>query len=998
MGMNATPNEMRPTVTRSISDRCSQSQASLTWLQERMHPYFWITMQDAPEAVANLALRLPDLAQDQQLILADREKRLIVARLNRPGSLYETLRSLSEREISYAQFTHSYGPIPDLEEGLEIQRFEFDRKSHQEIAEAGEVAIPAALRRGVRAAARSYYPDFDLGELDRLLRLLWLNNESYVRISPPRRVAQILWLFYQSNQHGGIYFDVEQTEDTEHHREFRVMFAAGNPPQLNFLPQIMEVFNRLGIGVKRAYCLTISNGLHPYFLATFYVHSRTMVLGDPNSELFGRLRKELYNTQILSSASLPYRQFVVQRVMSGEEASLVNAFIAFCHTNLAHHQPDRFGFEDVEGAFHAHPDLALKLVWLFTTRFDPSLENRQALYDQALAEVEQAIAAYNTGHRYLDEVRRTVLRCALLFIRHTLKTNFFVAEKQALAFRLDPAYLEELGPEFIADLPPERPFRITFFFGRHGSGYHIGFSDIARGGWRTILTKGWDDYVTAANTVFRENYVLAHTQHLKNKDIYEGGSKMVVVVYAADLKDQDLVTRRLYKLQYGLINAFFDIFVTENGRAKDPRVVDYYGEDEPIELGPDENMHDVMVEQIARLSVQRGYILGIGVISSKKVGINHKEYGVTSTGVVKFAEIAMTELGIDIRQDPFAVKFTGGPGGDVAGNAMRLLLDRCPQVKITFIVDGTAALVDPAGADHGALGKILLRSDLEAFDPGALHEGAFILYRNARRTEGLRELYKKVERTSEGLQERWITVDEFYREYNELLFTVPADLFIPAGGRPETIDGENWTNFFAEDGTPSARVIIEGANSFLTPEAREALQKKGIVILRDASANKCGVISSSYEIIANLLLTKKEFLAHKERYVGDVLEILETRAEDEARLIFRRKRDPACSQLCTEISAALSTEINSHYARLFSYFQAHPELCDDPLFKKAIEAHLPRLLRETQRYRRRIKNLPPKYKYAILAAELASSLVYRGDTEADFVEMLRGHLMRSLGN
>ena len=38
-----------------------------------------------------------------------------------------------------------------------------------------------------------------------------------------------------------------------------------------------------------------------------------------------------------------------------------------------------------------------------------------------------------------------------------------------------------------------------------------------------------------------------------------------------------------------------------------------------------------------------------------------KEYGVTSLGVVKFAEISMAELGIDIRRDDFSVKFTGGP-------------------------------------------------------------------------------------------------------------------------------------------------------------------------------------------------------------------------------------------------------------------------------------------------------------------------------------------------
>jgi glutamate dehydrogenase len=167
--------------------------------------------------------------------------------------------------------------------------------------------------------------------------------------------------------------------------------------------------------------------------------------------------------------------------------------------------------------------------------------------------------------------------------------------------------------------------------------------------------------------------------------------------------------------------------------------------------------------------------------------------------------------------------------------------------------------------------------------------------------------------------------------------------------------------------------------------------------MRDASANKCGVISSSYEVIANLLLKEREFLDLKDRYVVDVIEILEKRAEDEARLILRRKREPGCGLLYTEISDALSQEINGLYARLFKYFQEHPQLCLQPLFRRAILNHLPRLLRDSPLFRRRIRSLPAKYIYAILAAEIASSLVYRGDREADFAEMIRGHLMRNFG-
>lgn len=981
-------------ILKIISAGRTRTLGNIKWLQAKMHPYFSITMQDHKAEIASLASGLHGLAYNSRLVLADNEKSLIIARLNRPGSLYETLQNLQEKEISYAQITHSNGPAPGMDHELEVQRFDFDRKEALEIVATADVVIPETIRRDISLVLKHHYPAFDFAEFDKVLRILWLNNEHYVRNSPARRVAQVLWLFHQGRKQEGIYLDVEETEGHDGRAEYRILFAAGNPPQKDFLLQTMEVFNRLDIGIKRAYCLNISTGIHPYFLGTFYVDSNGDGWLSKDSSLVNRLKKELYNTQILSTGSPTYRNFVTSRIMTGEEASLVNAFISFCHTQLA---PDPFDYEDVARAFHSHPDMALKLVALFRSRFDPTVvAGREQLYEKVSAVTERAIAEYNTGHRYIDEIRRTMFKCCLIFIRNILKTNFFIPEKQALAFRLDPAYLDELDSQFTVSLPAERPFRITFFFGRYGAGFHVGFSDIARGGWRTILAKGRDDYVSCATTLFKEVYVLAHTQHLKNKDIYEGGSKMGVVLDITNQEDQDLVTQRLYKLQYGFINAFFDIFVTRDGQAKDPRVIDYYGEDEAIELGPDENMHDSMVELIARQSVNRGYLLGIGVISSKQVGINHKEYGVTSIGVVKFAEATMKELGVDIHRDPFTVKFTGGPNGDVAGNAMRLLLERCPQVKINLIVDGTGVLYDPQGADRGKLQSLLLLSDLDSFAPQALHPGGFILYRNQCRQEGLRQLFKKTVRTEVGLEEKWVALDEFHREYGGLIFSVPADLFIPAGGRPETIHGDNWQRFFTLEGRSNTQAIVEGANSFITPEARSHLQKRGVIVLRDASANKCGVISSSYEIIANLLLSEKEFLAKKNRYVADVIEILEKRAKEEACLIFKRYRESGKNQLFTEISENLSKEINSHYAKLFNFFQQNSQLCNEPLFRRTILSHLPRMLRESPKYRLRIKNLPEKYQYAILASEIASSLVYRGNREEDFGEMLKGHLSRTI--
>ncbi len=982
-------------VEEAIHNNQQKAKTNLAWLEKQMHPYFFLSMRQEPEAISILATILDSLASNKRRILADTEDKLILARLNQPGSLYDSLSTLREKDISFAHITQSYAKIPGLDQMLEIQRFEFDRKSHQEIANGLKqpINIPMSLEEAIATSVKQIYPDFDFSQFDSLLNILWLNNPSYVENSTTKRVAQILNLYEQLRSNGGIYLDVEEAEGHDGVPEMRILFGVNNPPQRDFLLQIMEVFKRLGIGIKRTYCLTLSNGIHPVFLGTFYVRQKDVDLSSDTSKQFIALRKELYNTQLLQTRSQAYQDFVTNKILCGEDASLINAFIAFCHTNLAH-SSDRYDFEGVERAFYSHPDLCLQFIALFRQRFDPAISTQERQYDMLMAQLVKTVDNYNTGHKRVDSYRRKIFRCCLSFIRHTLKTNFFVVTKQALAFRLDPAYLQELDTCFTEDLPPDAPFRITFFFGRYGVGYHMGYSDIARGGWRTLIANDRDDYVTCANTMFKETAVLAHTQHLKNKDIFEGGSKMVAVLNAFSARDPQLVQQRLYKLQYSFISAFLDIFVWQNGQIKDPQIVDYYGDEEAIELGPDENMHDIMIETIARESQRRGYVLGIGLISGKQVGINHKEFGVTSAGVVTFAEETLEQLGIDHRQAPFSVKLTGGPAGDVAGNAMRLLLAKCPQVKIKLVLDGSGALFAAQGAQRQELSRLLLKQDIDQFDPACLAEGDFILYRNQRRKEGLKELYRKVSCQNGELHEEWLSVDEFYSQFNSLPFTVEADLFIPGGGRPETIDMDNWHKFFGPAGKPSARAIVEGANSFITPAARNELQKKGIVLLRDSSANKCGVISSSYEIIANLIMSQDEFIAHKQDYVDDVLNILQQRARDEVRLIFKRHQEAEGRLLFTQISEDISHEINDLYQQLFSYFCTNPQASEEPLFKQAILAHLPHFLQTNSDYHSRIDQLPAKYRYAILAVELATSMVYHGNKENDFIFLLKGHLSR----
>ncbi len=979
-------------IVKNLSDYRQKADANLDWIRAEMSPYFLNLNKEELDALTLLTISLDKLEALEKITLVDRDERLIIAQLSTSGSIYRTIDDLPDKPLSYAEITTSFNTLPDCDRSLEVLRCDFSLTSNADESPSTLESLPLDLRNEIVAFLRLDYPEFEEQRIEDILSVFVTSNLDYVLTSPPERVARVMRIFVETQINSGIHLNVEPTE----YKETRISFGVTNPPHAGFLQQVLEVFQRLQIGVRRAYHLRVINGLTPYFLATFYVKPIDKSELSIDSSLYRNLKLELYSTQITSTTAPSYANLIKNGIMSGPDSTLITALIGFCHTNLAHNAPDIYDRENISRAFQHNPGISIELVELFYTRFDPSLDNREEAYNAKLILVSDAVENFNSGRRYLDNLRRIIFRCALSFIKNCLKSNFFVIEKHALSFRLDPHYLEELGPEFTDDLPAQRPFRITFFSGRRGSGFHIGFSDIARGGWRTVITQSSDDYANNASTLFKENYVLAHTQHLKNKDIYEGGSKMVAILNIDFRTTPEQRDQYLYKLQHAFANAFLDLFVTdETGKAKDARVVDYYAQEEPIELGPDENMHNIMIERMAKLAERRGYLLGKGIMSSKEIGINHKEYGVTSIGVIRFAEVTMQELGTDMHRQPFSVKFTGGPNGDVAGNGMRLLLERCPQVAIKLIVDGTGALYDPEGLDRAALSEIVLRSDIEGYEPKALHAGGFILYRGKTRKEGISDVYKKLTMTGTGLQEDWVSTDKFNKEFNSALFDVETDLFIPAGGRPETINESNVESYFNTEGRPSSSVIVEGANSFITPAARQTLQQRGVVIMRDASANKCGVISSSYEIIANLIFSDEEFLANKSQYVNDVIDILNKMAEIEAHAIIRKHRELEGAETYTEISSLLSQEINNHYARMFNYFESNPEQLKLPKQQKAMLAHMPNMIKQSETYSARVQtHLPEKVKYAILASKLASGLVYAGDDASLYGDIIEAQLNR----
>jgi glutamate dehydrogenase len=331
----------------------------------------------------------------------------------------------------------------------------------------------------------------------------------------------------------------------------------------------------------------------------------------------------------------------------------------------------------------------------------------------------------------------------------------------------------------------------------------------------------------------------------------------------------------------------------------------------------------------------------------------------------------LKHLNIDPANDDFSVILSGGPFGDVAGNMMKLLNNRkadgsyvLANLRIIAITDGPAAVYDPAGINREEISRLVHTAALDGFDPAKLTgEGAFMIW-SAADADGMHRMVTVADGKN---TEKLISHNEFMSLFSNNIFR-EADVFIPGGGRPQTIHDGNWSNY-APNGKPIIKAIVEGANSFLTPAARIELQKSGILDVKDASANKCGVITSSYEILSGLMLDEEEFRQVKEEtLVPQVMDILAFNARREAEWLFATRQKTGA--FLTDLTDKLSRNINSKNVEISEFLDSHPEYITDELLLD----HLPAMFRES--YRDRLKRLPAEYRKAIAAVELAGRIIY----------------------
>lgn len=515
-----------------------------------------------------------------------------------------------------------------------------------------------------------------------------------------------------------------------------------------------------------------------------------------------------------------------------------------------------------------------------------------------------------------DEMVMTAFR---VFNSAVLKTNFYTPTKVALSFRLSANFLPEV--EY-----PQPLYGMFLVISSEFRGFHLRFRDIARGGIRIVKSRNREAYSINARSLFDENYNLANTQQRKNKDIPEGGSKGVILL---DVHHQDKVKVAFEKY----IDSIMDLLLKPvSPGIKDP-IVDLHGQEEILFMGPDENTAD-LVNWATEHARKRGASWWKSFFTGKSPklgGIPHDTYGMTTLSVREYVKGIYRKLSLD--ESTVRKLQTGGPDGDLGSNEILL-----GQEKYTAIVDGAGVLVDPQGLDRAELLRLAKkRVMISEFDTSKLSPA------------GYRVLVDETNitlPTGEVVNNGMVFRNTFHLRGGQ-----HYDMFVPCGGRPESIDLSTVHKLIV-DGKSTIPYIVEGANLFITQDAKLRLEKAGCILYKDASANKGGVTSSSLEVLASLSFDDQGFEenmciradgavpAFYEAYVKEVQETIKRNAALEFEAIWREHQQTGIPR------STLSDTLSIAITKLDEELQKTELWHNTPLRTSVLEDALPKLLLE----------------------------------------------------
>jgi len=307
------------------------------------------------------------------------------------------------------------------------------------------------------------------------------------------------------------------------------------------------------------------------------------------------------------------------------------------------------------------------------------------------------------------------------------------------------------------------------------------------------------------------------------------------------------------------------------------------------------------------------------------------------------------------------------------------------------IVDGSGVLYDPNGIDRNELLRLMKQVKLEErmvghFDTSKLGVGGFkilITDRDVKLPSG--------ELIESGLA--------FRNNFHLSPFST-ADLFVPCGGRPESVNLTNVHKMFHPNGKPRFKIIVEGANMFFTQDARMQLEEAGVILYKDATANKGGVTSSSLEVLAALSMKDDEFSEHMcakngelpefyQQYVMEIEKLIEDNARSEFECIWNEHQKTNTHRYI------LTDKVSDKINQMNDVIQESSLYKNRQLVLRVLSDFVPKCLQKLIGLEEIVKHVPDNYVKAIFGSQLASLYVYKHGLNAPefgFFEFMQPYL------
>ena len=508
-----------------------------------------------------------------------------------------------------------------------------------------------------------------------------------------------------------------------------------------------------------------------------------------------------------------------------------------------------------------HPRLAADLIRLFELKFSPHADS------EAFVDLRSRVVSALDDIPSLDEDR--ILRAFLRMIEATVRTNAYVEDRRALAFKLISSD--------VPDVPRPLPMVEVFVISANMEGIHLRGGMVARGGIRWSTRR--EDYRT-------EVLGLMQAQMTKNAVIVPTGAKGGFVLRRPPT-DTDALRAEVEAQYRVFIQSLLDLTDTlvDGSVLHPPGVFAHDGEDPYLVVAADKGTA-TFSDLANSIAAERGFWLDDAFASGGSSGYDHKALGITARGAWESLKRHFVELGIDPSRDEFTVVGIGDMSGDVFGNGM-LSSDR---IRLVAAFDHRDIFLDPApdaGASFSERRRLfdLPRSSWADYGRELISEGGGVFSRAA----------KKVLLTEQAAGSLGMTAGEYTP--NEVIggiLAAPVDLlwnggigtYVKASGETDDRVGDRTNDAVRIDATQlRARVVVEGGNLGLTQAARIEFAQAGGRVNTDFIDNSGGVDCSDREVNLKILLGMADSADRLERPERDEL-IAEVAADVVERILY----------------------------------------------------------------------------------------------------------------